>query len=228
MQLAIPAGDNTSGDRERECTVAQGLHRAHDSDQRPRCHGAQRDSADRRVFAVLRHRHGRARRAQPNRDRSARCASSHIMLKVTGYVMFFAPLAVFGALASTVAKEGLGIIGVYGCSSASSISALLVLWIVLICLGGLIIGPRVLRLMRRVREPVILRSPLRAPKRRIRRRSKSSNVSAAATASPASCCRWAILQSRRLDDVLHVRRDVHRAGVRHRAAARAADPWWRC
>ena len=41
-------------------------------------------------------------------------AVSHVMLKVTGYVMIFAPLAVFGALASTVAKEGLGIIGVYG------------------------------------------------------------------------------------------------------------------
>ena len=36
------------------------------------------------------------------------------MLKVTGYVMLFAPFAVFGALASTVAKQGLGIIRVYG------------------------------------------------------------------------------------------------------------------
>src|SRR5262252_3812633 len=39
---------------------------------------------------------------------------SLIMLRVTGYVMLFAPLAVFGALASTVAKEGLGVVGVYG------------------------------------------------------------------------------------------------------------------
>ena len=39
---------------------------------------------------------------------------SHIMLKVTGYVMLFAPLAVFGALASSVAKEGLAIVGDYG------------------------------------------------------------------------------------------------------------------
>ena len=40
---------------------------------------------------------------------------AHIMLKVTGYVMLFAPLAVFGALASIVAKEGLGIVRLYGC-----------------------------------------------------------------------------------------------------------------
>jgi Na+/H+-dicarboxylate symporter len=39
---------------------------------------------------------------------------AHIMLKVTGYVMIFAPLAVFGAMASIVAKEGLGVVRVYG------------------------------------------------------------------------------------------------------------------
>ena len=39
---------------------------------------------------------------------------SYVMLKLTGYVMLFAPLAVFGALASLVAKEGLDIIRVYG------------------------------------------------------------------------------------------------------------------
>src|SRR5262245_42717429 len=39
---------------------------------------------------------------------------SHAMLKVTGYVMMFAPFAVFGAMASIVAKEGLGILRVYG------------------------------------------------------------------------------------------------------------------
>ena len=83
-------------------------------------------------------------------------AVSHIMLKVTGYVMMFAPLAVFGALASTVAKEGLDIIGVYGLFIGEFYLGLLILWGVLIALGGLVIGPRVLRLIRRVREPVML------------------------------------------------------------------------
>jgi Na+/H+-dicarboxylate symporter len=81
---------------------------------------------------------------------------AHIMLKVTGYVMLFAPLAVFGALASTVAKEGLGIIRVYGLFVGEFYFGLLVLWVVLIFLGGLVIGPRVVQLIRRVREPVIL------------------------------------------------------------------------
>ncbi|MDY6947566.1 MAG: cation:dicarboxylase symporter family transporter, partial [Pseudomonadota bacterium] len=81
---------------------------------------------------------------------------AHIMLKVTGYVMLFAPFAVFGALASTVAKEGLGIIRVYGLFVGEFYFGLLVLWVVLVFLGGLVIGPRVVQLIRRVREPVIL------------------------------------------------------------------------
>ena len=83
-------------------------------------------------------------------------AASHIMLKVTGYVMLFAPLAVFGALAGSVAKEGLEIIAVYGIFMGEFYLGLLILWALLITLGGLVIGPRILRLIRRVREPTIL------------------------------------------------------------------------
>lgn len=83
-------------------------------------------------------------------------AVAHIMLKVTGYVMLFAPLAVFGALASTVAKEGLGIIKVYGLFMGEFYLALLTLWVLLIVLGSLVVGPRIMQLIRRVREPTIL------------------------------------------------------------------------
>jgi Na+/H+-dicarboxylate symporter len=38
---------------------------------------------------------------------------SHIMFKVTNYVMSFAPLGVFGALAAVVAKQGLGVLAGY-------------------------------------------------------------------------------------------------------------------
>ncbi|HUO67468.1 MAG TPA: cation:dicarboxylase symporter family transporter [Gammaproteobacteria bacterium] len=81
---------------------------------------------------------------------------SLIMLRVTGYVMLFAPLAVFGALASTVAQEGLGIIKVYGLFMGEFYLGILALWAVLACLGALVIGPRVLRLLRGVRGPVLL------------------------------------------------------------------------
>jgi Na+/H+-dicarboxylate symporter len=83
-------------------------------------------------------------------------AVAHIMLKVTGYVMLAAPLAVFGALASTIAERGLGIVWVYGLFIGEFYLALAILWIVLIALGVLIVGPALLRLMRRIREPVLL------------------------------------------------------------------------
>jgi Na+/H+-dicarboxylate symporter len=83
-------------------------------------------------------------------------AVSHIMLKVTGYVMVFAPLAVLGALASTVAKEGLGVIGAYGLFIGEFYLGLALLWTILIALGALVVGRRVIRLVRRIREPILL------------------------------------------------------------------------
>jgi Na+/H+-dicarboxylate symporter len=81
---------------------------------------------------------------------------AHVMIKVTGYVMQFAPVAVFGALASTVAKEGLGILAVYGVFMADFYLGIAILWVLLAVLGMLIIGPRVLQLLKRVREPLLL------------------------------------------------------------------------
>jgi len=81
---------------------------------------------------------------------------AQVMLKVTGYVMLAAPAAVFGALASIVAKEGLGIVRLYGLMVAEFYLGILILWAVLITLGALVAGPRILALVRRIREPVIL------------------------------------------------------------------------
>ena len=81
---------------------------------------------------------------------------AHIMLKVTSYVMQFAPFAVFGALASTVAKHGLGIIATYGVFMGEFYFGLLVLWLLLILAGTAFVGTRLLRLLRRVREPLLL------------------------------------------------------------------------
>jgi Na+/H+-dicarboxylate symporter len=77
------------------------------------------------------------------------------MLKVTGYVMNFAPFAVFGAIAAMVAKEG----------SASSplwhlhgqfYLALGCLWLLLIAMGSLFIRRRILTLLALIREPILL------------------------------------------------------------------------
>ncbi len=83
-------------------------------------------------------------------------ALAHIMLKVTSYVMLFAPLAVFGALASTVASRGLGILGVYGLFVGEFYLGLLLLWLLLLGIVSLVIGRGVFRLVRRIREPLLL------------------------------------------------------------------------
>jgi Na+/H+-dicarboxylate symporter len=83
-------------------------------------------------------------------------ALAHIMLKVTGYVMLFAPLAVFGALAATVAQQGLGIVRIYGVFIGEFYLGLALLWAILTALGGGVIGRRVLALVRGVRDPLLL------------------------------------------------------------------------
>jgi Na+/H+-dicarboxylate symporter len=79
-----------------------------------------------------------------------------IMLKITGYVMMAAPVAVFAALASTVATQGLGILATYGKFIGGFYASLALLWAVLIGIGALVIGPRVLRLIGDMRAPMLL------------------------------------------------------------------------
>jgi Na+/H+-dicarboxylate symporter len=79
-----------------------------------------------------------------------------LMLKVTGYVMAAAPLAVFGALAYTVSLQGLGVIADYGRLVGTFFLALFILWSLLITVGFLILGPRVFKLIWDVRSPGLI------------------------------------------------------------------------
>ncbi len=81
---------------------------------------------------------------------------SHVMLKVTGYVMNFAPLAVFAALAANITIKGLEILFDFGIFITEFYFALLLLWSVLIGAGFMVLGPRVFRLIKGMREPIAL------------------------------------------------------------------------
>ena len=83
-------------------------------------------------------------------------AISHVILKVTGYVMNLAPLAVFGAMTAIIAKQGLGILTTYSIFIGEFYLGLMLLWILLMGAGGLFIGKRIFTLMKRIREPVLL------------------------------------------------------------------------
>ena len=78
-----------------------------------------------------------------------------VMLKVTGYVMYLAPLVVFAALASTVATQGAGILVTYAKFVGGFYFAMLVLWGLLLAVAALIRG-RIGDLLKAVREPVLL------------------------------------------------------------------------
>ncbi len=83
-------------------------------------------------------------------------AMAHIILKVTGYVMNFAPFAVFGAMSAIIAKQGLGILKTYSIFIGEFYFGLALLWIVLIMAGAAFIGKRVFNLMKRIKEPALI------------------------------------------------------------------------
>jgi Na+/H+-dicarboxylate symporter len=79
-----------------------------------------------------------------------------IMLKVTGYVMRTAPLAIFAALASTIATQGISVLATYARFVGGFYLSLGVLWGVLIAAVVLVAGRRALRLIAAVRSPALL------------------------------------------------------------------------
>ena len=81
---------------------------------------------------------------------------SHIMLKVTGYVMHYAPVAVFAAIASVIAQHGIGVLLTYGKFIGEFYLGLLLLCSLLGCVSLLFLGRRVLSLLRHIREPMLL------------------------------------------------------------------------
>jgi len=83
-------------------------------------------------------------------------ALAAVMLKVTGYVMRAAPIAVFAAVASAVAKQGLGIIATFGYFMIGFYLAIAILLCLLFVASFLIVGPSTKRLFGLLREPFLV------------------------------------------------------------------------
>lgn len=83
-------------------------------------------------------------------------ALAEMMLQITGYVMRVAPLAVFGALASVITTKGLGILVTYATLIGEFYFGLLLLWIILLSVGGIFLRGRIFTLIRYIREPLLL------------------------------------------------------------------------
>ncbi|QEC42625.1 dicarboxylate/amino acid:cation symporter [Pseudobacter ginsenosidimutans] len=82
---------------------------------------------------------------------------SHVILKMVGYVMNFAPLGVFGALTAVVATKGLSIFKFYLVYFAFFLLGILILWIILLGVGTMILGPkRIADLLKRIGGPLLI------------------------------------------------------------------------
>jgi Na+/H+-dicarboxylate symporter len=79
-----------------------------------------------------------------------------LMLKITSYVMVFAPLGVFAAVANTVMTHGLSVMGSFLCLIAGFYGALLVFLALILLVGWRILGRDLGRLLGGLREPALL------------------------------------------------------------------------
>jgi Na+/H+-dicarboxylate symporter len=82
--------------------------------------------------------------------------AAHAILKMVGYIMWVAPLGVFGSIAAIVATKGFSIFTVYAVYLRDFFFALAILWLVLCVVGYLILGNRLFELLKRIKEPLLI------------------------------------------------------------------------
>jgi Na+/H+-dicarboxylate symporter len=83
-------------------------------------------------------------------------AIAHVILKITGYVMQLAPLAVFGAITAIIAKQGLGILSTYAIFIGEFYFSLLILWLVIILAGSVVLQGRAFNLVARIKDAMLI------------------------------------------------------------------------
>ena len=81
---------------------------------------------------------------------------SKVILILVGYVMWFAPLGVFGGITAIIATKGLGILKVYGYYMASFYVGLTLLWILLLAVGYFILRKRLATLLNHLKTPLMV------------------------------------------------------------------------
>jgi Na+/H+-dicarboxylate symporter len=82
--------------------------------------------------------------------------ASHIILKMVNYVMNFAPIGVFGAIAAVVAAKGLEIFEFYIKYYLFFLLGIAILWALLITVGFIVLKGRMRELLRRIGSPLLV------------------------------------------------------------------------
>lgn len=83
-------------------------------------------------------------------------ATAHIILKMVGYVMNFAPIGVFGAIAAVIATKGLEVFIFYGQYLLAFLAGIAGLWALLMTVGFLILGKRLWQLLKTISQPLLI------------------------------------------------------------------------
>lgn len=83
-------------------------------------------------------------------------AVAHVVLRVTGYVMYFAPVAAFAAIASVLAVKGPELLVTYGKFIISFYLSILGLWLILLLIASIFVGRRVIGLAISVKDMILL------------------------------------------------------------------------
>lgn len=81
---------------------------------------------------------------------------SHVVLKMVGYVMNMAPLGVFGAISAVIATRGLDILITYAKYFGAFTVGIASLWALLLVVGYLILGNRLINLLKRLFSPMVI------------------------------------------------------------------------
>lgn len=83
-------------------------------------------------------------------------AVAQVILRVTGYVMYFAPVAAMAAIASVLAVKGPELLWTYGKFILSFYLSILGLWLMLLLIASIFIGRRVIDLAMAVKDMILL------------------------------------------------------------------------
>jgi Na+/H+-dicarboxylate symporter len=81
---------------------------------------------------------------------------AHIVLKMTSYIMNFAPLAVLGAMAAVIGRQGLGILSTYSLFIGEFYLGLFLLLCILVGALWLVVGGRTGKLLTHIKDPILV------------------------------------------------------------------------
>jgi len=141
-----------------------------------------------------------------------------VMLKFTDYVMRFAPVGVFAAMAAVITTQGLGVLVTYGKFVSAFYFGLVVLWAIIIGAGSVVLGGAIKPLLRLLRQPMMIAFSTSSSEAAFPKMIEQLMKFGVSERITGFVLPLGFLQSRRLDDVPDLCGAVRRPGLRHRDA----------